>query len=75
MGFQVENLPEAIRATYENAAAEPASVLRNALRDFPNTSFVAVPVDLANSLRPFFSANCYTCHSSQAKMAGLDLAP
>ena len=74
MGFQVENLPEAIRG--------PRKMLRLSLILFCATPFGisqtppsgSVPVDLANSLRPFFSGNCYTCHNSQAKMAGLDLA-
>jgi mono/diheme cytochrome c family protein len=33
----------------------------------------SVPADAANSLQPFISSNCYTCHSSQTKTAGLDL--
>ena len=74
MGFQVENLPEAIRG--------PMKMLRLSLILFCATPFGisqtspsgSVPVDLVNSLRPFFSGSCYTCHNSQAKMAGLDLA-
>jgi hypothetical protein len=73
MGFQVEKLPETIR--------RPMKTLRLNLLLFCATPFGisqtppgAVPVNPANSLRPFFSASCYTCHNSQAKMAGLDLA-
>ena len=73
MGFQVEK-PEAIRGTRK--------MLRLSLVLFCATPFGisqtpppgSVSVDLANSLRMFFSGNCYTCHSSQAKMAGLDLS-
>jgi mono/diheme cytochrome c family protein len=31
------------------------------------------PLDAANIVRPFFSGNCYTCHGSKTKMAGMDL--
>ena len=31
------------------------------------------PVDAANTLRTFLSSNCYTCHGSKTKMAGMDL--
>ena len=33
----------------------------------------SVPPDLINTLRPFVTNNCYTCHDSQGKMSGLDL--
>ena len=74
MGFQVENFPEAIRG--------PRKMLRLSLILFCVTPFgisqtppsASVPVDLANSLQPFFSGSCYACHNSQARMAGLDVA-
>ena len=70
MGFQVENFPESIRVPIKRL---PLSLLLFCATPFgisqtpPSGS---VPVDLANSLRPFFSGSCYTCHNSQAKMAG-----
>jgi len=30
-------------------------------------------VDVSKAVQPFFQRNCYTCHNSQTKTAGLDL--
>ena len=37
------------------------------------TPFGLAQTPPADSLRPFLSGNCYACHNSQAKTAGLDL--
>ena len=76
MGFQVENLPEAIRGTMAATKNLRLSLILFCAMPFgiSQTPSGSVPADLANSLRPFFSGSCYTCHNSQAKMAGLDLA-
>src|ERR1700688_1356944 len=33
----------------------------------------SVPQDGANTLLPFLSVNCYTCHNSRTEAAGMDL--
>ena len=77
MAFLIGNLGEAIRSSKK---ARTMCWLSSILVYTGSFSFAQTPspssASTANrpaSLQPFFSANCFLCHNSQAKTAGLDL--
>ena len=77
MAFLIGNLGEAIRSSKK---ARTMCRLSSILVYTASFSFAQAPspssASTANrpaSLQPFFSANCFLCHNSQAKTAGLDL--
>lgn len=63
------SLPEVIRRAMK---ALPHSLILVCAAT-PGISQTPGSADLAGTLRPFVSANCFACHNSQSKMAGLDL--
>ena len=77
MAFLIGNLGEAIRSSKK---ARTMCWLSSILVYTGSFSFAQAPspssASTANrpaNLQPFFSANCFLCHNSQAKTAGLDL--
>jgi len=73
MPSQFKNLPEAIRK-----ARQPHRLCLIVVCAMPfgisqTRPASSAPADLANTVRPFVSSNCFACHNSKAKMSGLDL--
>lgn len=73
MQFQVKNLPEAIRKARRTVPPGLILACATTLGISQTPPATSVPAELTNTVRPFVAGNCLTCHSSRAKMAGLDL--